>query len=363
MDPASILLAIGAIGGTAVAAIAGAAHLQGKVNEVADAAWRATARELDGRYLPPDGPWYRRTSRVITATIEGVSVKVDHYDESTGDSAVTYTRAVARAPAASGFKLSVQEAGLLTALGSAVGLQRVRYDDPAFDAARVVRASDEDLARHWVNRRLRAALRLCKGCVWKLESDALTLRHTGLVKDAKVLVHLATTTAGMARRGKALGRAWAGVGEALGARPGRTRRWPDEARIELDDGTVVEIERGALLGASSTRTSAPRSASANDTWSLRLRTAHDGGDDAGEPVDLGDAFPEHALWSSDPLRATRRFDGATIARIREIDPRAIEATAEAVTIDLPGLVLDAKRIEAAVSLVRDLRTGMGSAYR
>lgn len=365
MDPASLLLLGGAASTALAAMIAGLRHLNNQAEAKATAAWRAVAADLDARYLPPGGPWYRRTSRVIEARIDNVSVKLDHYDESSGNSSVTYTRAVATAPSPTAFELTVQDAGLMTALGSVIGKQRVLYDDRTFDAERVVRSSDEDLARHWINRRLRLALVLCKDCYWKLESDSLTLRHTGLASDRQALLHLAKTTAELAKRGRLLSYAWRRLGAALGGKVSGGRYWPEDARIELADGTVVEIDRAALLGASSTRVRTPRGGNATDRWTLRVREepGREAPAAAGEPLEIGAVLPEWTVRSATPERAARRFDEATVARIREVEPRSIEVSADEVRIDLAGLVLERPRLEAALALARDLRTGLGSAYR
>jgi hypothetical protein len=362
-DPVTLLAALVASGSAVAGIVAGVTRWQRRATEAASAAWAAAAAELQARYVPPGGPWYNRTDRRIEASVDGVDVVLDHYDDGSGDSSQVYTRAVAAAPSAAGFRLTVQDAGILSTLTSAVGARDVEYDDPVFDKARVVRSSDDDLARHWINRRLRVALLRPGSRVWILEHDVLTVRHAGLETRSRELCELAHTTASLARRGVELGRAWGSLGRSLGGRASGTEYWPDDARLELEDGLVVTMERAPKRGASNTVVRAPRASSARDTWTLVTRHERRKQAPAGEPIDLGAALPDHALWSVEPQRAVARFDAATTARIREVAPRLIEASAQTLTIALPWLVLERATLASAIELARDLRTGVGSAYR
>ncbi|MEJ7730284.1 MAG: hypothetical protein WKG00_13830 [Polyangiaceae bacterium] len=98
---------------------------------------------------------------------------------------------MAAAPSPPGFALVVEDAGLLSSLRSAVGAKDVELGDPPFDEARVVRTSDEDLPRRWLNRRLRATLLRTSERVRKLDRDVLTVKYAGLEKSSRALVELA----------------------------------------------------------------------------------------------------------------------------------------------------------------------------
>jgi hypothetical protein len=362
-DPGTILLAIVAGGSAFAGIIATAARWQRKAEDTANASWLAAAAELEGRYVPLGGPWYNRTGRRIEASVDGVDVTVDHFEEGAGETSQTYTRAVAAAPSAEGFRLTVHDAGIVSALGTAVGAQDVEYDDPPFDKARVVRTSDEDLARHWINRRLRVALLRAGARVWKIEHGVLTVRQTGMVTRSDQLCELARTAGGLAARGAALGREWGTLGRSLGGRARGTKRWPDGARLELEDGVVVTLSRGRKRDSSNTLVQAPRAANARDTWTVTGRHLRRKQQPVGEELELGQALPDHSVWSAEPQRAAGRFDAATTARIRELAPKEMEASAQTLTIALPGLVLDRATLQSAIELARDLRAGLGSAYR
>lgn len=360
MDP-SVLLAASTLATLAAAA----GYLQRIQSTETTAAWETAAARLRGRYLAPSGPWYRKGSRAIVAIVKGVEVRIGHRGNPmpTAEPFRSCTWAVAQAPCPPELRLLVGDTAPPHSLSIPVAGRDLFPDHPAFGQARRILATDEDLARRWLNRPLRAALLQRGGRRWILEGGTLTVECADMETTVEGVCELATTTALMARRGRALGRAWAKLAARLGGTSRNGDPWPHAARITLADGVEVSVVRAAKLGESATRVRTSRAATAQDTWTLRRNERHRPEDDAHARVDLGDALPGYSGWSRDPRRAARRFDAATATRIRALRPRDIDATREVLTIDLPGLVLEAARIESAVDLARELRTGASAAYR
>src|SRR5262249_37330715 len=55
--------------------------------------WRGFASSRGFQWIRASGPWYRRKSDAIEASVQGVPLRLDTYVVSTGKSHVTFTRA------------------------------------------------------------------------------------------------------------------------------------------------------------------------------------------------------------------------------------------------------------------------------
>ncbi len=126
--------------------------------EACTRAWQAFAAEQGLRYVPPTGPWYARHPERLEGSLRDVPIVVDSYVVSSGKSSTAYTRVTARALDPATLEATVYRETLLGAFGDLIGLQDVTVGDAPFDAACVVKASDEELVRALLHPPLREAL-------------------------------------------------------------------------------------------------------------------------------------------------------------------------------------------------------------
>jgi hypothetical protein len=127
--------------------------------ERGNATWRAFAEQRGLRWLPEDGPWYRRQPARIKGRVDDVDLVLDTYTESSTDAngnstSTTYTRVVARAADPRRLDARVYRTHALSGLGKLLGFQDVDVGDPEFD----VKANDADAVREWLGEDLRRAL-------------------------------------------------------------------------------------------------------------------------------------------------------------------------------------------------------------
>lgn len=99
----------------------------------------------------------------LQGQFEGVPIVIDSYSVEHTDSdghrsSETFTRVNARASAPLALRASFYREHALSGLGSLLGFQDVKIGDPAFDAAYVVKASDEGAVRYLCHPGVRQAL-------------------------------------------------------------------------------------------------------------------------------------------------------------------------------------------------------------
>ena len=103
-------------------------------------------------------PWYARSPERIEGTIRDVPIVIDSYIVGSGKNTITFTRMTARALDPAPLEAEVYRETVFSALGGLIGLQDVAIGDAHFDAACVVKASDEGLVRALIQPPLRDAL-------------------------------------------------------------------------------------------------------------------------------------------------------------------------------------------------------------
>ncbi|MBX3131212.1 MAG: hypothetical protein KF718_31120 [Polyangiaceae bacterium] len=92
MEPLIVLLGVASAG-----ALAWAWRHQQRVTAEADAAWARAAAELGGTFTPAESHWFRPEPRRIVATVERVTVEIDHYETGGKNRTMVCARAPARA--------------------------------------------------------------------------------------------------------------------------------------------------------------------------------------------------------------------------------------------------------------------------
>jgi hypothetical protein len=120
------------------------------------AAWGEVATALGGTHHLPSKWW--RGDEAITATIDGVLVKLDTFTVTTGQSSQTYTRVAAKIALGPGVKSKCYREGFWSTLGKLVGLQDVKLGSPEFDPMYVVKAANVAVVRRWWTDRTRVLM-------------------------------------------------------------------------------------------------------------------------------------------------------------------------------------------------------------
>lgn len=295
------------------------------------AAWSALAARHGGHFDPKSGPWYSRT-RLVLIELEHTPLRIDHYTESSGETATPYTRLRARAPGSEGLELKVFPRHALTGLSRALGFQDVSIGDATFDEAFVVKANDEDRARAWLSGEVREAIRRAAGYQFALKGGELTVTKAILENDTNALERVAQATATMASRGQRIREGW--------------RRFAAE-----HDGQVTSEANGRLR-IELEGTSAPlRIATEGDgrRTNTRIESRVVGGH--GEPFDFAADAEAAAL------------DSELSARLEKLSPLVVQSDGERVNVVLEGVVTDEERLESACELAQQLAKRRGASYR
>jgi len=119
-------------------------------------AWREFATSRGFRWTQAAGPWYRRSTDAIEATIEGLPIRFDTYVVSSGKHSVAYTRVSSSLERDASAKISIAPRSSLTGIGESLGFSTIRTGDPGFDARMAVRSKQEGAARRVVDEDVRA---------------------------------------------------------------------------------------------------------------------------------------------------------------------------------------------------------------
>lgn len=163
-------------------------------------AWREFAMSRGYAWKDGSGPWYRRPSDSIDATVEGAPVKLDTYVVSTGKSAITFTRVACTLRNAPRAKIHVGRRSLLTVIAERFGSKSVPMGDPAFDRTMAVRSKDSESARRTLDASVRARLlEIPRRVEVKVDGLAAKITWRGAEKDPRVLDAACSTAAALTR--------------------------------------------------------------------------------------------------------------------------------------------------------------------
>jgi hypothetical protein len=296
---------------------------------MANEAWAEAAARTDGTFEPKHGPWYKRR-RLLRARPEGVVVDVDHYAQSTGSSTVVYTRARADVAHAGGLELRVFPRHLFSGLSKALGFQDIRTGDAEFDEDYVVRSNDLGLARAWLSKNVRDAIRRAEGYELRLENGHLTMKRPKLEMKPEPLTALVATAAVVAKRGVRIREDWRRVAEA---RDGAVAS--DTLRIEVESGRV------------------PLRIETESTEHGQTRTRVEGRIVGGKGTPYEAARAAELEGIEDELRS----------RVERLAPVSITSDGERVNLVLPGVETDEQRLSEACEVATALADRQSGTYR
>ena len=159
--------------------------------------WRQLSADLGATYVD-GGAW--KGDKVQARHGEWV-VTLDTYTVSTGKSHVTYTRMRAPYVNPDGFRFTIYRKGLFTGIGKLLGMQDVEMGEEQFDAAFVIKTTDEGRLRSLLsNDRLRSLIAAQKSIYLSVKDneghfgpsfpenvDELYFQVTGVIKDSERL--------------------------------------------------------------------------------------------------------------------------------------------------------------------------------
>ena len=360
MDPLTIALAAAAAGTVA----AGSSLLVWAIkrwNAKYLKIWTKVARRVGGEIEPPSGPWYKRTPMTIKARLHDVGVVVDHYTVSTGNSSQTYTRCRARALGATTLKLKVKKSGVASGLGRSLGFQDLATGDALFDDRFVVKTSDEDLARAWLDEEARTALMPLKHYTLEIKGGELKAIRSDMEKNPAALAQAINAVGALGAGGRRILHRWRDLAEAMeGDLLSEVVAWAPDASVQ------VEAERrGARVVVDATRKDASSRAPLLTRVRCHLVTggaercvvSRDSSRAAGlRPVELPeDLLPDGYKASSEsPEETALRLTPRLCRRLSGLRLTAVEVDGQTITVLLDGLVFDAGIIYQAADLALDL---------
>lgn len=133
-----------------------------------DEIWRELSRQITAQYVE-GGLW--KGSKVVATTGPWI-VTLDTYTVSTGKSSIVYTRLRAPYVNRDGFRFQIYRAGLLSGLGTLLGMQDIDVGVPEFDSQFVVKANEDRQVRKLLaNEKLRGLLLRQPGVLLKVVDD------------------------------------------------------------------------------------------------------------------------------------------------------------------------------------------------
>lgn len=313
----------------------------------ADKAWAEAAQALGGELTPVGGPWYKRTPRRIDAVVDGVAVAIDHYEESSGDSTVTHTRARSRASAPPEFTLKVHRSHALSGLGRVVGFQDIEVGDPGFDDAYVVKSSDPVAARIWLNGHVRKAIAAVPEFAFAIKEGALEGDHGKLLLESSELLALAHAMAACSDGRQRVMKVWQEVAKAYdGAAASHAERWAtmeavfDRVRMRFDTRKVGDEHYTYV-------TAAVRGGRAKPFVLARGASLHDGTLPRASAADLPEGYE---LWAHDADVVASRLGPAVRDSIAALSPAMIQVGEDDGTVTWQGVCVSREEMEEAMRL-------------
>jgi hypothetical protein len=258
-------------------------------------------------------------------------------------------RVYADAPGSERMRLELLPSGVTTALGKLFGGQDVRVDDEAFDYSFMIKASDAELARVWLTRKVRRALLVTEGFRFELEDGRAAAESFGPAPWDGVHRRVLEAVAALAGAGDWLASGCRAAAERTGS------PWPGGSRFPLSGFSLAGTVAG--LGLQVECVPAPR-------WHTLVRAPHLLGPlrftatPLAEDVQIVlDAAPEHSAAARAMLtRPVKRalFGADAVAGIDE----------SGAYVRWPGAEPDPERIDHAVSLLSEWsRAAALSSYR
>jgi hypothetical protein len=109
-----------------------------------DEVWRRLSDEIGAEFV--EGGFWKGGK--VQARVGPWTITLDTYTESSGESAVTYTRMRAPYVNPDGFRFTIYRKGFFSELGKLLGMQRIEVGDPEFDEAFVIKGTDEAMIQN-----------------------------------------------------------------------------------------------------------------------------------------------------------------------------------------------------------------------
>lgn len=354
MEPLIVLFGVVSAG-----ALAWAWRHQQRVTAEADAAWARAAAELGGTFTPAESHWFRPEPRRIVATVERVTVEIDHY-ETGGKNRTIWTRARAPARAAPELSIEVTRTHVLSALGAALGFQDVEIGDRGFDEAYTIKSSDPEAARVWLNRAVRERISALDGFHFRVDKGRVVVETAILLRDPARLAALARAAAVFADGTRQLRRTWRSVARSFGGTVKTREDWP--ALTADQDGVPIEVtvvERGEGYD-----TLAIGQLAGRRVAELELTREPGARSRDMEPAP-GVELPEgYQLYAKSPDWAARAMTREVLELVDRLGPISVRVDAQRVRVAWPGICTSARQLRRAVELCAALANGPArDAYR
>jgi hypothetical protein len=296
----------------------------------------------------------------ISVVIDNVALLVDH-DVDRGDAAVIRysTRITSTARNPSGLRLRVHEQRLHGPGSGPFRARPVDVGDPAEDGAFVVKASSPALARWWLTRELREALRATTEYQLTLEAHRLTAVRAGLEDDAEKLASAIRAAALVAARGRALAKELRALSQELGGRLSSQAGASSEgeATIELEHHgrrLTVAFGRDGRGGAFGTHVRVARAASPSEQFALRRRARRGPGKGGPGPSSDGALSRAYEVLAGAQGSVARRLTDEVRREIVALRPAAVVGDEAAVRLVFGRLETGRDPIERAIAIVSAL---------
>lgn len=303
-------------------------------------AWMAVAARRGGRYTPERRRLIGWRSPAIDVELAEVAVHVDLHVVSTGQATYTYTRFRCRYLLGGGPKFEVAPAGIVRAIGTALGLDDVTIGaDADFDARFVVRTKQHDATRRaWTREACRLLAGTLPAASVKADRGALTMQLLGIVREpevidagVRILSELGATGAPLLETVRALPRA-----EAVRATGPWDERTKPGAKLVVR-GVEVRLEPAHPETGLETHVVA----------ALGRELPH-------FAIGVGDGGAPSAAWPAGALA------GDTAALVPSVAPAAVACDGASVRVVVEGAP-PPRRLEAAAELAAALALGTGTA--
>jgi hypothetical protein len=318
-----------------------------------DAEWRRAAERLEGEFHPAVGRLIGAKSRRIVATVDRIEVEVDHYTQRSNDTTTTYTRLRARARAPEGFRLALSRTHLFSELARALGFQDVEVGNTSFDADHVVKASDPEAARLWLNGIVRKHILKAPEYRYQIEDGYVKAERSGLERSAPEIVRAVRAVAALADGRQRIFRVWGALAQQHGGKVRlRQRRW---AQLEMErDGVPITIDTSVLHRRNYTVVRAQAVGAALEPFVL-ARDARLGCEEP--PSDGLEELPDYQLWCDDRDGVVALLSASVQTAIAELRPAEVRVEADAVALWCRGISVDALELDGATALAAVLASG------
>jgi hypothetical protein len=352
MDPVLLPLLMFGVGVVVVTMSMGA-----KQAKMIDGAWEASARLLEGRYVPRA----LGQARQVTAERSGREVVIDHAHLRIGEQHAMCTRLRCRAEGPGELKLRITPAGGFSGLARAVGFEDVPVGDEDFDAEYVIKASDPEIASLWLNAAVRKRIQAVPDFRFKLERGRVEALCPYLVDEPSLMVAAVEAAVSFADGRQRLARAWKKLAREHGGRLELvTGGW---ARLDLEiDGVPVMVTTRDLGDRHFTVVTAEAVGPTLPEMVLsHERHLHE----AVLPIAPDARTPEgYELFTREPERFAAVFDGGVMAAVEALEPVKVRLDPDRVTVLVAGLEIRREVLRRAIALAIRLagRANLGT-YR